>query len=956
MEAALSSSADAAGPSGASSSQSGPAFAVDEVSYPASVVGLESYSSSLALAPRIDRARALQVPAVKRSRDLIAGTLGGLPLELFGPDRRQQSWRLFEQPEANVPRSVTMTKTFEDLLFDAVAWWRIAERDYRGWPTAVKRLEVGQVTVTNGVVYVDGKAVPDADLIRFHSPNPGLLTAGALAIRTCLRLDHAAANAADGVPPVDYFTPSEQADPAGDGVIEELLDDWDEARRNRTTAYVPYALKYNVAGWDPEKLQLAEARQHAVLDIARLTGLDPEDLGVSTTSRTYQNGFERRKALIDFTLAPYMVAVQDVLSMRNVTQQGYAAQFNPDGLLRADAKSRYEAYAAGLAVGAITPERVAEIEGVPVASVRALPGAQTVDQNGAPVAASHLRPVQNFSTGPDVRLDAVGAEVFEVNVEERTIRGLAVPYGKAALSGGMAWQFSKGTLQYADVSRVKLWVQHDASRAVGVATKLEDTDAGLVATFKVARGAEGDQALSLAEDGVLDGLSIGLKNGGKFQTRDGIQHAVEAPLMEISLTPAPAFDDARVHAVAASAARTGVTMPCTLCGAVHAAGVTECDATVRAAFEAANTGPTFDAQPIADAITAGFAGLVNPQGGPGLVQVGQFEVNEPSPYRFDGTEGAESFSEDLRSYNQDPEARQRLETFMEDAWNHQFAVTSGNTGALNPAQNRPDLFVPNLTFTRPLWEMVSTGVVTNKTPFTIPKFASASGLVGPHTEGVEPTPGAFSATSQTVTPAPVSGKVEIVREVWEQGGSPQADQIIWGEMQNGYYEAVEAKIAAQLAAVSTAEINLASAVDAALVNLMTGIFVDLQFVRGGNRYSRLALDGLLFKALVNAADGNQRKLLPLLGPANAQGQTSGGFDRVAIGTQEGRAAWALGSTNASKSYLFVPSSVWAWASAPKKFTFEYRVSAIDLAIWGYTASAVLRDSDVKPIDYTTADV
>jgi hypothetical protein len=52
----------------------------------------------------------------------------------------------------------------------------------------------------------------------------------------------------------------------------------------------------------------------------------------------------------------------------------------------------------------------------------------------------------------------------------------------------------------------------------------------------------------------------------------------------------------------------------------------------------------------------------------------------------------------------------------------------------------------------------------------------------------------------------------------------------------------------------------------------------------------------------------------------------------------------------------VPSSVYAWASAPKKFVFEYRVSAIDLAIWGYTATAILRDSDVKPIDYTTADV
>lgn len=41
---------------------------------------------------------------------------------------------------------------------------------------------------------------------------------------------------------------------------------------------------------------------------------------------------------------------------------------------------------------------------------------------------------------------------------------------------------------------------------------------------------------------------------------------------------------------------------------------------------------------------------------------------------------------------------------------------------------------------------------------------------------------------------------------------------------------------------------------------------------------------------------------------------------------------------------------------PDAHPVEYRVAAVDIAIWGYSASAVTRDSDVKPIDYTTADV
>ena len=149
--------------------------------------------------------------------------------------------------------------------------------------------------------------------------------------------------------------------------------------------------------------------------------------------------------------------------------------------------------------------------------------------------------------------------------------------------------------------------------------------------------------------------------------------------------------------------------------------------------------------------------------------------------------------------------------------------------------------------------------------------------------------------------------------------------------------------------------NLAGAVDSALVNGLTDYFAGLQFVRGGNRFTRFVADGQLFPKLVSAADSTGRKLLPVLGATNAQGTVDGGFDRVQLGNQTIRAAWALGATAASKSFSFVPSSVYAWASAPKRFTFEYQVKSVDMAIWGYAAGAVLRDSDVKPIDYTTAD-
>lgn len=361
------------------SESAGPQFAVDSDSIPAQVFGIESYDDPTSIAPRVDRKRAMSVPAVKRSRDIICNSLGGLPLHLYDASGQRLPSALLDQPEPDFPRSVTMTRTFEDMLFEKRAWWRVTQRDWRNWPTSVRRLDARSVEVRRDQkVYVrrDGSSqgtawewVPDADLIRFESPTDGLLIAGARAIRTCLLLQAAAARNADGVPPLDFLTTEGDIE-VDDEYADEVVERFKQARRERSTGYIGQGLKYNVAAWDPEKLQMAEAQKHAVSEIARLAGVDPEELGISTTSRTYQNGESRRQFLIDFTLAPYANAVQDTLGMGHVTPRGQHARFDFDGFLRPDPKTRYEAYKVGLEVGATTNERIAQAEGLPVEAVQ----------------------------------------------------------------------------------------------------------------------------------------------------------------------------------------------------------------------------------------------------------------------------------------------------------------------------------------------------------------------------------------------------------------------------------------------------------------------------------------------------------------------------------------------------------------------------------------------------------
>lgn len=934
-------------------------FAVDADAIDPAVFGLASYSTSTSPAPKIARRSAIQVPAVKRARDLIAGGIGSLPMHLYDTNRNGVPSELLDQPEAAVPRSVTLTRTAEDLLFEGIAWWEILDLGRVGdspiaYPSRVVRLDPRCVNVRDGKVYHrpgtytgatqptsdaarvgKERQIPDDRLIRFDSPNDALLDAGARAIRTCLQLDAAAARYADEPLPLGWFSPADPAsEPEDDAKIVEILNTWATARQTRATGYVPASLKYNTGQFSPEQLQLADARQHAVLEISRVAGIDPEELGVSTTSRTYANQFDRRKQFLDFTLGAYTSAITDRLSMPDVTPPGHYVRFNLDAFLRSDTASRYAAYEVGLRVGALTPDDIAALEDKPT------PKKET------PVSPT-LSTAPQFADTAAITLDAPASTTFAVDTEARTITGLAVPYGKTATSRGRRFQFARGALRWTDPSRVKLYIGHDPSSAVGYALSLDDREDGLYATFKVARGPEGDRALSLAEDRVLDGLSAGLGEGGTFNAVDGIQHGTGVPLKEISLTPCPAFDDARVGSTGPALVGAGAAL--TFEGEVVSASTVD---TVLAG--------------LTQAIRDGFAtALTHPQARPIIPAGGSLQVAEELPYRFDGSQGgAHGFLADMRGYNSgDNDARQRIDTFFADPTVAEvFAVTKANVSTLNPTTNRPDLYVGNLQYSTPLWDLVSTGTLDNATPFTIPKFATATGLVGNHTEGTEPTPGAFTATNQTITPAPLSGKIEINREVWDAEGNPQADAIIWQEMLNAWFEAREAKIAALLNAIAAAntlggaELNLASAVDGALASALTTYLAGLQFVRGGNRFTAFAADGTLFPALVSAKDTAGRPIFPVLGPTNANGTTGAAFDRVMVGNLPILAAWGLSSGNAANSYNFVPSSVWAWASAPKKFTFEYQVKSIDMAIWGYMATGCIREADVKRIDYTAADV
>src|SRR5690606_12746430 len=116
------------------------------------------------------------------------------------------------------------------------------------------------------------------------------LVHAARAIKTVLLLDKIANDYATDPLPFGYFRDATDEEPLEDDEINALLDKWERARKQRRWGYIESGLELEKLEWPtPHELQLIQARNHAILDVARAAGLDPEDVGIKIegTTRTY---------------------------------------------------------------------------------------------------------------------------------------------------------------------------------------------------------------------------------------------------------------------------------------------------------------------------------------------------------------------------------------------------------------------------------------------------------------------------------------------------------------------------------------------------------------------------------------------------------------------------------------------------------------------------------------------
>ena len=135
----------------------------------------------------------------------------------------------------------------------------------------------------------------------------------------------------------------------------------------------------------------------------------------------------------------------------------------------------------------------------------------------------------------------------------RSITGLAVPWNVTTTDSlGTKIMFKPGSLPE-DGRAPRLLESHDPGKVRGLVTERVNTDEGMMFTARLAETRDADDTLSLLLMGAFDSVSVGV-TPTKFSFDNSGTMVVEAGRWtELSIVAEPAFEQARISQVAASA-------------------------------------------------------------------------------------------------------------------------------------------------------------------------------------------------------------------------------------------------------------------------------------------------------------------------------------------------------------------------------------------------------------------
>ncbi len=505
----------------------------------------------------------------------------------------------------------------------------------------------------------------------------------------------------------------------------------------------------------------------------------------------------------------------------------------------------------------------------------------------------------------------IEASSIECSEERREISGKIVPMGTGEIGhtnmGGVV--FEAGSIDIADVSKIKLLSQHDMKKPVGRMIAAETRADGIYATFKLSRSTGGNDALIQAQEGLVSGLSVGAEVIASKPSRDGHIVVSSARLKEVSLVTEPAFKSAQVLEIAAEEVIPAEpTQPESEPQVEDISTQAEAPAVEAAAVEAAR--PT-----VAAALT----------------------VRE----RIAPISSAQYLEASIKSALGDDEARRTVRA-ADDS-------TSTNTGLTLP--QHLNTFITDTFTGRPAFEAVTRNALTESgMSFTVPRLytnnatPNTAPTVADTNEGAAPSETGMTSAYDTVNVEKFSGLQRVSFELVDRS-SPAFMELMMAELRKAYEKATDAALIAKFISDGTAGANVATTA-AGLQSFVSVEGAAAYKGTGGDFANKLVASTDQWAAITGYADTTGRPLYSAQGATyNAAGNavaTSvvGGVLGTDLIVDHNISASGIADDSA---FLVAPRSVYAWESPTTQLRVNVLTSGeIEINLYGYLALYVAK--------------
>ena len=347
------------------------------------IMGWGDFEASSGVTVNVDTA--LGVPAVWSAVNFLSGTLAGLPLNVY--KKTEAGREKFEGEISGILHNVVndgmssfewRKYIFEQVLTGGRSVTYI-ERNGRGevvnlYPIDPTKVRVERLNTGRKTYRIDSKVYEANEVIDL----PFMLKANGLDVRGPIASNKDAIGMAiaasrygskafqsGGIPPVVIQGPF-QSGAAADRASEDVAKTTAKlAREGRPVMALPLGHEMKQIGFNPDQMQLIELQRFSIEQVARIYSLPPVFLQ-DLTNGTFSNTEQQDLHFVKHTIRRWVEQTEAELNLKLFGRKtNLYVEFNVDGLLRGDLKTRMEAHATSIQNAIRTPNEVRDIENMP---------------------------------------------------------------------------------------------------------------------------------------------------------------------------------------------------------------------------------------------------------------------------------------------------------------------------------------------------------------------------------------------------------------------------------------------------------------------------------------------------------------------------------------------------------------------------------------------------------------